>query len=82
MTPNDIDFLMKIKRMRYYQSAYFKSKNSMYLSEAKELERVVDNQLKVLFQELNITGDFTLSYDEVMKQQKEKFKQDQLKLEM
>ena len=82
MTPNDIDFLLKIKRMRYCQSAYFKSKNSMYLSEAKELERVVDNQLKVLFQELNITGDFTLSYDEVMKQQKEKFKQDQLKLEM
>ena len=82
MTSKDIDFLMKIKRMRYCQTAYFKSKNSMYLHEAKELERIIDNELKVLFQELNITGYITLSYDEVMKQQKEKNENDQLKLKM
>lgn len=82
MTPNDIDLLMKVKRMRYCQTAYFKSRNVNYLHEAKKLEEIVDKKLKVLFEELNITGYITLSYDEVMKQQQEQYKHDQLELKL
>lgn len=82
MTPNELDFLMDVKRMRFCQTAYFKSKNVIYLQEAKELEEKIDKKLKVLFEELNITGYITLSYDEVMKQQQEQYKHDQLELKL
>lgn len=78
MTPNDIDFLMDVKRMRFCQTAYLKSRNRIYLDEARQLEAKVDNRLKALFQENNISGYITLSYDEVMKKMKEDLKNDQL----
>lgn len=69
---------MNVKRMRFCQTAYFKSRNRIYLNEARQLEAKIDIRLKELFQENNISGYMTLSYDEVMEKTKNDLKNNQL----
>lgn len=78
MKLNELEFLMDVKRMRFCQTAYFKSRNRIYLNEARQLEAKIDKRLKELFQENNITGYIAMSYDEVEKKTKEDLKNNQL----